>query len=160
MLAVLAAFAVCAPAQAAETIATLPNESWIRSLGNLHLVQVRTELGYQLKLIQDGEIGELYPIDASRYPMDADLGTERYGEPAVVYSRCADFARRRCDLFRYAIAAPEPVKLRGANTRGAETAPTLWEGRLAWVRDGRFAMTRRLGSGGRSLRVFTAPQGN
>ncbi len=40
LLAVAAVLVLAAPAQAAETIATLPNESWIRSLGGMHLVQL------------------------------------------------------------------------------------------------------------------------
>jgi hypothetical protein len=157
--AVLVALTLTSPAQAAETIATLPNESWIRSVGDRHLVQVREEAGYRLMTIEDRELLPLDEIQPSRYPFEADLGTMRQGEPAIVFSRCADFERRSCDLYLHEIASPGVRKLRAANTRASETAPTLWRGRLAWVRNRRVAMTRRVGSRGPSRTLFTAPRG-
>lgn len=159
MLRMLAAFVASlvtsAPALAAETIATLPNESFIRSLGDRHLVQIRGETGYRLATIKAGEVRPIDAIEPSRDPFEADLGTMPGGEPAVVFSRC----RGQCDLYLHELAGAGVRKLRGANTRADESAPTLWRGRLAWVRDRRVAMTLRIGSRARSRRLFRAPRG-
>ena len=80
----------------------------------------------------------------------------------MVFSRCADHERRRCDLYLHEIASPFVRKLRGANTRWSERLPTLSYARIAWVRERRgrpqVVMTRRLGSRGRSRRLRVAPR--
>lgn len=162
IVAMLASLAVASPAQAAETVTTLPNESWIKSYGDRHLVQVRDEHGYHLAVIDDGELVELYEIAPSRFPFEADIGGLRHGEPAIVYSRCADGLRRRCDLHLHVYAGAGVRKLRAANSAASEDVPTLSGGRVAWVRrrSGRppVVLTRRLGSRGRSRVVRVAPR--
>ena len=64
-----------------------------------------------------------------------DLGPDRHGHVAAVYSRCG--ARgRRCDVYAYDFATRAERRVGVAATKAhSETHPTLCRGRIAYVQD-------------------------
>jgi hypothetical protein len=119
------------PASAADTVvAHLQRPSLIRSYADIQVFSAFEDGAYHLAIRRNGQI-ELLPVSPSQAPFDVDIGPDRKGQPQLVYSRCS----RDCDLFRLSLAGggvEQPV--RSANTGADEFAPTLWKGRIAFVR--------------------------
>jgi hypothetical protein len=74
-------------------------------------------------------------VRASSSPFDPDLGVDRKGNPAVVYTRCAGVSGRNCDV--YGFDGKVESKVRGASSsRCSEFAPSIWKGIIAFARSG------------------------
>jgi hypothetical protein len=74
-------------------------------------------------------------VRASSSPFDPDLGVDRRGQPAVVFTRCAGVSGRNCDV--YGFDGKVESKVRGASSsRCSEFAPSIWKGIIAFARSG------------------------
>jgi hypothetical protein len=74
-------------------------------------------------------------VRASSSPFDPDLGVDRKGKPAIVYTRCAGVSGRNCDV--YGFDGKVESKVRGASSsRCSEFAPSIWKGIIAFARSG------------------------
>jgi hypothetical protein len=86
-----------------------------------------------------GDTVERLPAAPSATPFEADIGPDSEGRPEVIYQRCGGTAvlPTGCDLFLLSLtgaAGERPV--RGANNPDRnDSGPTLWRGRIAWVRE-------------------------
>ena len=92
---------------------------------------------YRLAISRPGRPVEAVAIAPQPIAFDLDVGPDRGGSPAIVYSRCTStgLRPRGCDLYRYSLSAGRESKLAGASSPTAsETAPTIWGGRVAWAR--------------------------
>lgn len=98
-------------------------------------------------------------------PFDVDVGPDRDGKPALVYSRCRKEPKRPtqtglyrsyglppypggsgCDVYQYSLDSGHESRLRGISTPTAnEFMPSIWRGTIAFVRES---------SPGRPLRVY------
>jgi hypothetical protein len=162
--AILALLIGATAARGQEPIATLSAPTPVTAWGG-HLVwSAHTERGFVLMARSDGRVSEL-PVAPRRLPFDADLGPDRDGHPAVVYSRCRRealsplppirpsqlSAHAGCDIYKYRLgeAAERPVA--EVNTiPSSETAPAIWNGRIAFARRDEWAGGPR----GRLARVY------
>jgi hypothetical protein len=93
--------------------------------------------GYRLAISRNGGPPEVLAVAAQPTAFDVDVGPNRSGSPAIVYSRCTSTGQRPrgCDLYRYSLSAGSESKLAGASSPNAsETAPTIWGTRVAWAR--------------------------
>ncbi len=113
---------------------------------------------YRLAITRVGGKPQILPVAPRPVAFDADVGPDGKGDPAIVYSRCETEApnRRDCDIFRYSITRNVESKITGADSDSAsEFNPTIWGGRVAWVRtyDGRADATRYV-----YTRTLTAPR--
>jgi hypothetical protein len=74
-------------------------------------------------------------VRTSNSLFDADLGVDRRGGPAIVYTRCAGVSGRNCDV--YGFDGKVESKVRGASSsRCSEFAPSIWKGIIAFARRG------------------------
>jgi hypothetical protein len=110
---------------------------------------------FHLALSRDGGAPQDLPVVPQGAAFDADIGPDAGGRPAVVFSRCeATFAS--CRLWYLQIGQPSAVVLRGVGP--GVTHPSIWRGRLAWVRhvdgQGQVVMTR---AGGRNRALPGVP---
>ena len=87
------------------------------------------------------------PVAPRATPFDVDLGPDGRGGLVAVYSRCARGLRRDfptpqvlragrygCDLYSYSFTTGRERKVAGANSRADEYWPSVWGGRIAFVR--------------------------
>ena len=129
-----------ASAGAAErTVAAVDRATEIRSWKGIGAFSVYDEKDgfYRLAITRVGDKPEILPVAARPVAFDADVGPDSNDEPAIVYSRCESEApeRRDCDIFRYSITRNVESKITNADSNSAsEINPTIWEGRVAWVR--------------------------
>lgn len=99
------------------------------------------------RLVVHGGGGKVpVPVAPQPEPLEADIGTDTAGRPAVIVSICgrpagADGRSGGCDLFVHRLGASGVRAVANANTPDAETAPTIARGRIA------FARTYRSGAG-------------
>jgi hypothetical protein len=140
-VAALAALALPALASAA-TVATPGAPTGVREFaGTIVFSQFDPSVSrYFLSVRSSGAAApELLPVASSARAFDADIGPDSTGKPELIYQRCAEDAGapHGCDLFVYALdgsTGERPV--RNANDPDHnDTNPTLWRGRIAWVRD-------------------------
>src|SRR5206468_2711940 len=90
----------------------------------------RSPEGYRLLEYSEGKVLRL-PIAPARSPFDVDLGPNRQGKTAAIYSRCARVATPRsiqdgslgCDLFVYDFATGREAPIRRANSKADERFP-------------------------------------
>jgi hypothetical protein len=74
-------------------------------------------------------------VRASDSPFDPDLGVDRKGKPAIVYTRCGGVSGRNCDV--YGFDGKVESKVRGASSSNcSEFAPSIWKGIIAFARSG------------------------
>jgi hypothetical protein len=82
---------------------------------------------------------ERLPVAPSATPFEADIGPDSGGRPAVIYQRCGGtaFLPTGCDLFVLALTGAGGERpVRNANNPDRnDFRPTLWRGRIAWVRE-------------------------
>jgi hypothetical protein len=137
------AFAVISTSAGADTsIATTKKPTGIRAWGGVAAFSLFDEASgtYRLAISRDGGSPEILAVAAQVTPFDVDVGPDKAGSAALVYSRCGSPGPpprrpRGCDLYRYSLSRAAERKLLGASTlRGSETAPTIWRTRLAWAR--------------------------
>jgi hypothetical protein len=79
------------------------------------------------------------PTDLAVRPADSlfdpDLGVDRKGKPAIVYTRCTALSGRNCDI--YGFDGKVESKVRGASSSHcSEFAPSIWKGVIAFARSG------------------------
>lgn len=139
LLVAFTALAVCAPAAGAQTpIATTERPTAVREYKGVAAFSLYdSDAGvYRLAISRDGAPPELVPVDPRFAPFDADVGPDSDRRPAIVYSRCEREApkRRGCDVYRYSLSAAREDPIRNANSGASEYNPTIWRGRVAWVR--------------------------
>jgi hypothetical protein len=82
---------------------------------------------------------ERLPVAPSPTSFEADIGPDAKGGPMLVYQRCGLDAMGvpiGCDLFAYSLAGATGERaLRSANDPyHDDVEPTIWGGRIAWVR--------------------------
>ena len=136
----LGSVVVPATAGAAEkTVTTVERPTEIRSWKGIGAFSVYDEKEgvYRLAITRVGAKPEILPVAPRPVAFDADVGPDTRNEPAIVYSRCDSEApeRRDCDLFRYSITRNVESKIANADSDSAsEFNPTIWDGRVAWVR--------------------------
>jgi hypothetical protein len=109
-----------------------PSLAWDRedSSGRHHLVSF-TRVATLLSQPPPADLA-VRPSDS---PFDPDLGVDRKGEPAVVYTRCAGRSGRNCDIWGF--DGKVESKVRGASSsRCSEFAPSIWKGIIAFARSG------------------------
>jgi hypothetical protein len=132
--------AASSPGAVADTaIGTTTRPTTIRSWGGVAAFSVYDEASsrYRLAVSRDGGPPEVLAVAAQPVAFDLDVGPNKAGSPAIVYSRCATTGTRPrgCDLYRYTLSSGRESKLVGASTENAsETAPTIWGARIAWAR--------------------------
>jgi hypothetical protein len=128
------------PASAADTVvAHVQRPTAIRTYAGIQVFSAfegtLLEGGiYRLAILRQGKV-ELLPVAPSQAPFAADIGPDRNGSPQLVYMRCTG-RDSGCDLFTLSLASgagEQPVS--AANTSRNETAPTLWNGRIAFARE-------------------------
>jgi hypothetical protein len=142
-LAVLIALAVCASAlgrdasvstdrSAANLTAFGPSLAWSREESNgRHRLVSYTRVQSLLSQPPPEDLA----VRASSSPFDPDLGVDRRGQPAIVYTRCAGVSGRNCDI--YGFDGKVESKVRGASSsRCSEFAPSIWKGIIAFGRSG------------------------
>lgn len=161
--ALIALGCLAAPASAAaETVVAAlqrPTQisSW-RGIGAFSLYDAPSG-SYRLAITRSGGAPQLPAVAPRPVPFDVDVGPDGDGSAALVYSRCRREApaRRDCDLYRYSPARGVETKLAGTDSDGAsEFNPTIWRGRVAWVRTD----DRRAGAAPYVYsRALTAPRG-
>jgi hypothetical protein len=82
---------------------------------------------------------ERLSVAPSGRPFDADIGPDSSGRPELIYQRCSPppGVPTGCDLFVFSLAnATGERPVRNANDPDHnDVSPTLWRGRIAWVRD-------------------------
>jgi hypothetical protein len=82
---------------------------------------------------------ERLSVAPSTTPFEADIGLDIAGRPELIYQRCGGtaFLPTGCDLFLLSLdpmRAERPVR-NANNPDRNDFRPTLWSGRLAWVRE-------------------------
>jgi hypothetical protein len=142
--------AAASPAAAQETIDVVQRPTQVRHDAGLVLYSDWDPAIAQYRLVVrdgSGEGGETrLPLASQAEPFDADLGTNTAGRPAAIVSICgretgADGRSGGCDLFVHTLGSARFRAVTNANTPDAETAPTIFRGRIA------FARTYRSGAG-------------
>ncbi len=88
--------------------------------------------------VRDAQGARALPVEPSREPFEADVGTNSKGDPQVIFSldvgpQAGGQAGNR-DLFVLTLASNEVRAVRNANTNLDERTPTLDEGRIAFSR--------------------------
>ena len=94
-----------------------------------------------------GGVTRALPVAPRRTPFDVDLGPDGRGGTIAVYSRCARglnldlptpqhrrAARHGCDLHAFSFTSGRETAVAGANSRADEYWPSVWGGRIAFVR--------------------------
>jgi hypothetical protein len=151
----LAALAWPAGARADTVVSADTTASNVSAYGGA-LVWSRMEAPGVHRLVQRvGGVTSDVPVPPLAVPFDADIGPAVGGGRLVVYSRCTDPANAKgCDVYQHVLGSGAEQKARLASTRRcSETAPSTWEGSLAFARSGprckrglyaRFAGKRKL----------------
>jgi hypothetical protein len=140
---VLMSLVAAAPAGAAEpdtVVDHLRRPTAIRDYAGVQVLSVFEGGAYHLAVRRAGRIEQL-PVAPSTALFDVDIGPDRNGRPALVYTRCtrereAEIGNRStgCDLVLLSLAGGRERRVRSANTSANEYAPTLWRGRIAFAR--------------------------
>ena len=128
-----------AGASADTPIGTTKRPTPIRAWGGVAAFSLYDEAssGYRLAISRHGGPPEVIAVAAQATAFDLDVGPDKAGSPAIVYSRCASTGPRPrgCDLYRYSLSTGREAKLAGASSPDAsESAPTIWGARVAWAR--------------------------
>jgi len=140
-----------APARADSVVAQLKAPSPIAAYAGTQAFSVSDGRVYHLAIRRAGSV-ELLPVATSKSSFDADIGPDARGRPMLVYSRCKvesatqyiAAADARCDIVSYSLSGAGVERpVRGANTPASEVLPTVWMGRIAFVR---VAKGRRFGA--------------
>jgi hypothetical protein len=94
-----------------------------------------------------GGATQALPVPPRVTPFDVDLGPDRQGGLLAVYSRCtrglrldlptpqvARAGRHGCDIYSYSFTTGREEPVARANSRADKYWPTVWRGRIAFVR--------------------------
>lgn len=153
VLALLALAGAVPAAQGAErVILEQSRPTAVKAHAGIALFSQWDGTAYRLVIARGAGPVEALPLPPQATPFDADIGPDAAGRPTVAFSRCVG---ADCDLFALRIGAATPTRLTRTDDPGnPESRPTLWRGRLAWV--------RRVRSGAGTIdrvftRVLTAP---
>lgn len=154
LLIVVVVMALARPANAATILATETRATTLSALDGRVVWSSfdPSARAYGLKESVDGRVRAL-PVRSQRVAFDVDLGTDRRGRTVAVYSRCRRpppqvfvidrpgselpeyYRGKGCDVYQYDFATRRERRVRGVSTRGAsEFLPTVWRGRIAFVR--------------------------
>lgn len=135
----LASFTPCVAS--AETVAPTGGATAVREYAGTIVFSQFDEASsrWNLALRRAGaSSSERLPVASSSAPFQADIGPDSNGRPAVIYRRCSmTTPLSGCDIFSFSLVdgtGERPVE--GAtHPVYNEIHPTLWRGRIAWVRD-------------------------
>jgi hypothetical protein len=134
------ALALAAPAAAETPIASLARPTEVASDAGVTAVSRWDGSAFRLAVSEgDGPLRDL-PVAPRPASFQADVGTDTRGKPELVYVRCGHDAadereRSGCGLFVYPLpGGPERAVASVAAPHAQATHPTLWRGRVAWVR--------------------------
>ena len=122
------------PAQAsADVVATVAAPSPLSAYGGRLLWSEPDGRGaFRLMSWQAG-VASAVPVATRSEPFDADLGPGPDGRTVAVYSRCV--RPGSCRLYSFDFSTGAERRIAGVSERGAsETLPSIWRGRLAFVR--------------------------
>lgn len=137
--AVLALVVLAAPAHARDrkrtSLARVAADSPLRTFRGVTAVSIRDGDRYALAVVRHGSVHRLAAAPQPYHPFEADVGPDTRGRPVVVYARAGDLFIDRLDG-----TTAEPV--RTANSAARESLPSIWRGRVAWVREGARILTR------------------
>jgi hypothetical protein len=99
-------------------------------------VDVGFDLEYQLVETTAAGPRDL-PVARSREPFQLDLGPGIDGAPVAVYVRCIEASH--CDVHRYDFARRRESRVEGiSGPRCSATEPSIWRGRIAFIRQNFF----------------------
>jgi hypothetical protein len=141
--AAIAVAALAGPAAAsAETVATPGGPTAVREFaGTIVFSQFDHTAGRWFLAVRraGAAASERLPVAPSGRPFDADIGPDSAGRPELIYQRCSEppGVPTGCDLFVYALdgtGGERPVR-NADDPAHNDTNPTIWRGRIAWVRD-------------------------
>jgi hypothetical protein len=142
-LASVTALALCASALGKDTSISTDRSALNLTAFGPSLAWDREDSGGRHRLVSYTRVATLLsqppPADLSIRPSDSpfdpDLGVDRKGQPAVVYTRCAGRSGRNCDVWGF--DGKVESKVRGASSsRCSEFAPSIWKGIIAFARSG------------------------
>lgn len=128
---------------AEKTVTSVDKPTPIRSWKGIGAFSVydKDQDVYRLAVTRLGGKPELLPVAPRAVPSDADIGPDTRNEPAIVYSRCeleiGEMGRgpKDCDIYRYSLTRRVESRITNADSDAAsEFNPTIWDGRVAWVR--------------------------
>lgn len=127
-------------AQAQDTtVATLERPTEVRELdGTVVYSAFDPAIDAYRLTVRDAQGARALPVQPSRAPFEADIGTNSKGDPQVVFSldvglqEGGQAGQRDLFVLRLGSATVRPV--RNANTNRDERAPTVDEGRIAFTR--------------------------
>lgn len=117
---------------------------------------------FSLVVRREGQASQRLDIATRNRPFDVDIGPDRDGRPALVYSRCRKDPKRPqpgslylsaglppysggrdCDIYKYSLTAGRERRLTDISMRSAnEFMPSIWRGTVAFVRE--YSPGRRL----------------
>ncbi len=156
--AILCVAAAFAPAAHAEDVAPLAAISPVSAWGGQVVWSAFDGTAYHLMARSSSGVSAL-PVAPRPVPFDADVGPDRDGVPAVVYSRCVREDVRPtpggvvraslaagCRIFKLRLTpGAQEHRVRATAGRGtSETTPAIWRGRIAFARrDERAVPARR-----------------
>jgi hypothetical protein len=123
-----------ARARAAErSLLVQRRQTEVKAYGGVAIFSMWDGSAYRLVASRAASAPEALPVPSQDKPFDADIGPDQRGRATVVFSRCS--AVSDCDLYMLRLSSGQLVKLRSTNDpRGAEVRPTIWRGRIAWLR--------------------------
>ncbi|HEX4364605.1 MAG TPA: hypothetical protein VHZ75_08655 [Solirubrobacteraceae bacterium] len=155
LLTALAAVAALVPAQAqaADTVLAPANGAAAITAYDGRVVFSRLDpmTGKWALVRWQAGVVDVLPVAERSVPFDADAGSDRAGNPVVVYSRCrqdpttslaglapaADWETARgCDLYELNLSgtAAEHKLATASSASASETTPSMWRGALAFAR--------------------------
>jgi hypothetical protein len=77
------------------------------------------------------------PVESSHVPFELDVGLDAGGSPVAVYVRC--LVEGQCDVYQYDFAHRAETRVDGiSGPRCSASEPSVWRGRIAFIRQNFF----------------------
>lgn len=135
-------------ASAAErTLLVQRHQTEVKAYAGVAIYSMWDGSAYRLVASRAAATPQILPVPPQDKPFDADIGPDERGRATVALSRCGR-AASDCGLYVLRLGSRRLVKLRSTDdARLPETRPTVWRGRVAWLRGspgGRRVYVRRL----------------
>ena len=118
----------------AAALVSLPNETEIATYRGVTALSVYADGYYHLAVARGDGLRRL-PVERSGTPFDADVGPDTKGRPVVVFSENDGLF-----IHRLRGGAAEPIR----TVTGPAEQPSVWRGRIAWVRENQVLTRNRL----------------
>lgn len=135
ILALVASALLVPTAIGAEIITPLAGGTGVRTYDGTALISLRDPATgtYRLATVRGGEVTPVPGLEPQNAAFDADIGAAVGGRPQIIFSTTTDAGNR--DLFVVSLPDGEVRPVNNANTSLNEVSPTLWRGRIAFVRE-------------------------